>query len=72
MLCLNHREPNKVTMKNKYSLPQIDDLSNQLQGLSVYLKIDLQSNYHQLKIKADDVAKTAFRTRFHGDAFRNY
>nr|CAD1829907.1 unnamed protein product [Ananas comosus var. bracteatus] len=64
-LCVDYRELNKVTIKNKYPLPRIDDLFDQLQGSSVYFKIDLQSGYHQLKIKPEDVSKTAFRTRNH-------
>ncbi|XP_020102373.1 uncharacterized protein LOC109719935 [Ananas comosus] len=64
-LCVDYRELNKVTIKNKYPLPRIDDLFDQLQGSRVYSKIDLQSGYHQLKIKPENVHKTAFRTR-HG------
>nr|CAD1827487.1 unnamed protein product [Ananas comosus var. bracteatus] len=64
-LCVDYRELNMVTIKNKYLLPRIDDLFDQLQGSRVYSKIDLQSGYHQLKIKPEDVEKTAFRTR-HG------
>nr|CAD1829905.1 unnamed protein product [Ananas comosus var. bracteatus] len=63
-LCVDYRELNKVTIKNKYPLPRIDDLFDQLQGSCVYPKIDLQSGYHQLKIKPEDVSKTAFRTRY--------
>ncbi|OAY81215.1 Transposon Ty3-G Gag-Pol polyprotein [Ananas comosus] len=63
-LCVDYREINKVTIKNKYPLPRIDDLFDQLQGSKVYSKIDLQSGYHQLKIKPEDVSKTAFRTRY--------
>ena len=55
---------NKVTIKNKYPLPRIDDLFNQLQGACVFSKIDLRSGYHQLKTRAMDVPKTAFRTRY--------
>nr|CAD1834678.1 unnamed protein product [Ananas comosus var. bracteatus] len=63
-LCVDCRELNKVTIKNKYPLPRIDDLFDQLQGSSVYSKIDLQSGYHQLKIKPKDVSKMAFRTQY--------
>ena len=51
-------------MRNKYPLPRIDDLFNQLQGAQVFSKIDLRSGYHQLKIKSEDIPKTAFWTRF--------
>ena len=63
-LCIDNRELNKVTIKNKYPLPRIDDLFEQLQGVRVFSKIDLRSGYHQLKVKAEDVEKTAFRTRY--------
>ena len=63
-LCIDYRELNKVTIKNRYPLPRIDDLFYQLQGASVFSKIDLRSGYYQLKIKSEDVSKTAFRTRY--------
>ncbi|XP_028121115.1 uncharacterized protein LOC114318413 [Camellia sinensis] len=63
-LCIDYRELNKVTIKNKYPLPRNDNLFDQLQGAQVFSKIDLQSGYHQLKVKAEDVEKTAFRTRY--------
>ena len=63
-LCVDYRQLNKMTMKNKYLLPRIDDLFNQLKGASVFLKIDLLSRYHQLRIKDTNVHKTAFRTRY--------
>ena len=63
-LCVDYRELNKVTIRNKYPLPRIDDLFDQLQGSKVFSKIDLQSGYHQLKINPNDVPKTAFRTRY--------
>ena len=63
-LCIDYRELNRVTVKNKYPLPRIDDLFDQLASASVFSKIDLKSGYHQLKIKKQDVPKTAFRTRY--------
>nr|CAD1838542.1 unnamed protein product [Ananas comosus var. bracteatus] len=63
-LCVDYHELNKVTIKNKYPLPRIDNLFDQLQGSSVYSKIDLQSGYHQLKIKPEDVSKMAFRIQY--------
>ncbi|GKV02557.1 hypothetical protein SLEP1_g14986 [Rubroshorea leprosula] len=63
-LCIDYRELNKVIVKNRYPLPRIDDLFDQLKGAQVFSKIDLRSGYHQLKIKPDDVPKTAFRTRY--------
>ncbi|KAL9251810.1 Transposon Ty3-G Gag-Pol polyprotein-like protein [Drosera capensis] len=63
-LCIDYRELNKITIKNRYPLPRIDDLFDQLQGASVYSKIDLRSGYHQLHIKTYDISKTVFRTRY--------
>ena len=63
-LCIDYRQLNKLTVKNKYSLPRIDDLFDQLKGASIFPKIDLRFGYHQLKIKDADVHKTAFRTRY--------
>ncbi|GKB69936.1 putative reverse transcriptase domain-containing protein [Tanacetum coccineum] len=61
---LSEKELNKLTMKNRYPLPRIDDLFDQLQGSSVYSKIDLRSGYHQLRVREEDIPKTAFRTRY--------
>jgi len=63
-LCIDCRELNKIIINNWYPLPMIDDLFDQLQGASVFLKINLRSGYHQLKIKQDDIPRTAFRTRY--------
>ncbi|GJX48513.1 retrotransposon protein, putative, ty3-gypsy subclass, partial [Tanacetum coccineum] len=62
-LCIDYQELNKLIVKNHYPLHRIDDLFNQLQGLSVYSKIDLRSCYHQLRVRDEDIPKTAFRTR---------
>ncbi|GKF06830.1 putative reverse transcriptase domain-containing protein [Tanacetum coccineum] len=61
-MCIDYRELNKLTIKNRYPLPRIDDLFDQLQGSSVYSKIDLLSGYHQLRIREEDIPITAFRT----------
>nr|GFB62107.1 putative reverse transcriptase domain-containing protein [Tanacetum cinerariifolium] len=63
-MCIDYRELNKLTVKNCYPLPRIDDVFDQLQGSSVYSKIDLRSRYHQLRVREEDVPKTAFRTRY--------
>ncbi|GJZ03992.1 putative reverse transcriptase domain-containing protein [Tanacetum coccineum] len=63
-MCIDYRELIKLTVKNRYPLPRIDDLFDQLQGSSVYSKIDLRSGYHQLRIREGDIPKTAFRTRY--------
>jgi hypothetical protein len=63
-MCVDYHSLNEVTIKNKYPLPRIDDLFDQLKGESVFSKIDLRSGYHQLKIKATDIPKTAFITRY--------
>ena len=63
-LCIDYRELNRVTVRNKYPLPRIEDLFDQLQGAQVFSKIDLRFGYHQMKIKTADVPKTAFYTRY--------
>ncbi|GJW50411.1 putative reverse transcriptase domain-containing protein [Tanacetum coccineum] len=63
-MCIDYRKLNKLTIKNRYPLPRIDDLFDQLQGSSVYSKIDLRSGYHQLRIREEDIPITTFRTRY--------
>nr|GEX51530.1 retrotransposable element Tf2 [Tanacetum cinerariifolium] len=63
-MCKDYRELNKLTVKNRYPLPRIDDLFDQLQGSSIYSKIDLRLGYHQLRVREEDIPKTAFRTRY--------
>jgi hypothetical protein len=62
--CIDYRQLNKVTIKNRYPLSRIDDLFNQLKGAHVFSKIDLRSGYYQMRIKGQDVPKTTFKTRY--------
>ena len=63
-LCIDYRQLNKVTIKNRYPLPRIDDLFDKLRGVRVYSKIDLRTGYHQLRVREMDIPKTVFRTRY--------
>ena len=63
-LFVDYKQLNKVTIKNRYPLPRIDDLMDQLVGACVFSKIDLRSGYHQIRVKSDDIPKTAFHTRY--------
>ncbi|GJS33459.1 putative nucleotidyltransferase, ribonuclease H [Tanacetum coccineum] len=63
-MCIDYRELNKLTVKNRYPLPRIDDQSDQLQGSRVYYKIDLRSGYNQLRVREEDIPKTSFRRRY--------
>nr|GEY73241.1 putative reverse transcriptase domain-containing protein [Tanacetum cinerariifolium] len=63
-MCIDYRELNKLTVKNRYPLPRIDDLFDQFQGSSIYSKIDLRSGYHKLRVREEDIPKTGFRTRY--------
>ncbi|GJX78001.1 putative reverse transcriptase domain-containing protein [Tanacetum coccineum] len=63
-MCIDYWELNKLTVKNRYPLPRIDDLFDQLQGSGVYSKIDMRAGYHQLQVREEDIPKTAFRTRY--------
>nr|GFC09859.1 putative reverse transcriptase domain-containing protein [Tanacetum cinerariifolium] len=63
-MCIDYRELNKLTVKNRYPLPRIDDLFDKFHGSSVYFKIDLRLGYYQLRVREEDIPKIAFRTRY--------
>jgi len=63
-MCIDYHQLNKLTVNNKYQLPQIDDMFDQVRGESIFSKIDLSTGYHQLRIKDEYVHKTSFRTRY--------
>ena len=63
-MCIDYYKLNKVTIKNKYPLPRIDDLFDKLQAASYFSKIDLRSGYHQLRVRGEDIQKTTFQTRY--------
>ena len=63
-LCIDYRQLNRITIKNRYPLPRIDDLFDQLKGTRVYSKMDLRTGYLQLRVRKDDILKTAFRTQY--------
>jgi hypothetical protein len=63
-MCVDYRSLNKVTIKNKYPLPRIEDLFDQMRGATLFSKIDLRLGYHQLKIQTEDIPKTTFTTRY--------
>ncbi len=69
-MCVDYRALNKLTVKNRYPLPRIDEIFDSMQGATMFSRIDLDSAYHQVKIKEGDIPKTAFRTKFGHYEFR--
>ena len=63
-MCIDYRKLNKMTIKNRYPLPMIDDLLHQLQEAHVFSKINLRSDYHQVRVREEDISKTVFKTRY--------
>ena len=63
-LCIDYRQLNKMTIKNKYPLPRINDLFDQVGGAKIFSKLDIRSSYHQVTIKYEDISKTTFQTRY--------
>ena len=63
-LCINYRQLNRVMIQNRYTIPRIDDLFDQLRGVGVYFKIDFRTGYHQLRVRETNIPRTAFRTRY--------
>ena len=63
-MCIDYRQLNRVTIKNRYPLPRINDLFDQLRGAQVHSKIDLRTGYHQLRVKEANIPKTTFRMRY--------
>ena len=65
-MCIDYRQLNRVTIKNRYSLPRIDDLFDQLRGARVYSKIDLRTSYHHMRVRETDIPNTTFKTTLWG------